>query len=113
VYEELTKARSELKTIQTRAFEENQQLAQQLANAKCVCVCVSVCMCCQPPHGWPGMALQSISIANGSRPFSDHIETRVLQSYGPCKPTTEFILMHRTEDGGSGLYYYLWLMNSN
>jgi len=32
VYEELTKARSELKTIQTRALEEN----QQLANAKCV-----------------------------------------------------------------------------
>jgi len=36
VYEELTKARSELKTIQTRAFEENQQLAQQLANTKYV-----------------------------------------------------------------------------
>ncbi|XP_065906639.1 centrosomal protein of 162 kDa-like isoform X1 [Dysidea avara] len=34
VYEELTKARNELKTIQMRAFEENQQLAQQLANAK-------------------------------------------------------------------------------
>jgi len=44
VYEELTKARSELKTIQMRTFEENQQLAQQLANAKCACACVCVCV---------------------------------------------------------------------
>jgi len=81
VYEELTKARSELKIIQTTAFEENQQLTQQLANAKCVvCVylCLCVCVCCQPLRGGPGKALQRISIANGSRPFSDHIETRVL-----------------------------------
>ena len=82
MYEELTKARSELKTIQTRAFEENQQLAQQLANQVCS-VSVSVFACCQPPSGGPGKALQSISIANGCRPSSNHIETRVLQNCGP------------------------------
>ena len=50
MYEELTKARNELKIIQTRAFEENQQLAQQIANAKyghnVVCVCVHVLSAC-------------------------------------------------------------------
>ena len=57
MYEELTKARSELKTIQTRAFEENQQLAQQLANAKCVaCVCLCLCLCAA---GGPGKALRT------------------------------------------------------
>ena len=50
MYEELTKARNELKIIQTRAFEENQQLAQQIANAKyghnVVCACVHVLSAC-------------------------------------------------------------------